>query len=94
MKLLQIYLNWIQYQNKVTQCNIQNIKLYNSQLNELKSGIKSGTEITLKFPSNVVGDSNDKNDFPHIFLLTNTQVSKLCQAFVNNSSANIKLSKA
>ena len=26
-------------------------------------------------------------------LLTNTQVSKLCKAFSNNSSANIKLSK-
>ena len=78
----------------MTQYNIQNIKLYNSQLNELKSGIKCGTEITLKFPSNVVGGSNDQNNFPHSFLLTNTQVSKLCKAFVNNSSANIKLSKA
>ena len=26
-------------------------------------------------------------------LLTNTQVSKLCKAFANGSSANIKLSK-
>ena len=26
-------------------------------------------------------------------LLTNTQVSKLCKSFINNSSANIKLSK-
>ena len=31
------------------------------------------------------GDSNDENNF--------LQVSKLCQAFANNSSANIKLSK-
>ena len=42
---------------------------------------------------NVVGDSNDENNFPHKLLLTNTQVSKLRKAFANNSSANIKLSK-
>ena len=42
---------------------------------------------------NVVGDSNDENDFPHKLLLTNTQVSKLCKVFANGSSANIKLSK-
>ena len=29
----------------------------------------------------------------HRLLLTNTQVSKLCKAFVNNLFANIKLSK-
>ena len=43
--------------------------------------------------SNVAGDSNDKNNFPHKLLLTNTQVSKFCKAFANNFSANIKLSK-
>ena len=37
----------------------------NSQLNNLKSGIKNGTEVTLNLPSNVVGDSNDENIFPH-----------------------------
>ena len=47
----------------------------------------------MKLPSNVVGDSNDENNFPRKFLLTNTQVSKLRKAFANNSSANIKLSK-
>ena len=65
----------------------------NSQLNKLKSGIKNGTEVTLKISSNVVGDSNDGNNFPHKLLLTNTQVSKLCKAFPNGSSANIKLSE-
>ena len=34
-----------------------------------------------------------KNNFLHKLLLTNTQVSRLCKAFVNNSSANIKWSK-
>ena len=55
--------------------------------------MKSDTQITLKFSSNIVGDSNDQNNFPHKMLLTNTQVSKLRKAFANNLSANIKLSK-
>ena len=55
--------------------------------------LKKGTEVTLKLSSNVVGDSNDENNFPHKLLLTNTQVSKLRKAFENNSSANKKLSK-
>ena len=61
-----------------------------SQLNKLKSGIKNGTEVTLKISPNVVGDSNDENNFLHKLLLTNTQVSK---AFANNSSGSLKLSK-
>ena len=47
----------------------------------------------MKILSNVVGDSNDENNFQHKLLLTNTQVSKLRQAFANGSSANIKLLK-
>ena len=47
----------------------------------------------MEISSNVVGDSNDKNNFPHKLLLTNAQVSKLRTAFVNGSSVNIKLSK-
>ena len=43
----------------------------------------------MKLSSNVVGDSNAENKF----LLDNTQVSKLCKAFANGSSANIKLAK-
>ena len=63
------------------------------QLNKLKSGIKNDTEVTLKISSNVVGDSNDENNFLDKLLLTTTHVSKLCKAFANGSSANIKLSK-
>ena len=33
---------------------------------------------------------NDENNFPHKLLLTNTQISKFCKAFTNNSLANIK----
>ena len=70
-----------------------NVKLSNSQLNKLKLGIKNSTEVTLKISSNLVGDSNDKNNIPHKLILTNTQVSKLREAFANGSSANIELSK-
>ena len=40
------------------------------------------------------GNSNDEINFPHLLLLTDTQVSKLCKAFANDSSANIKFSKS
>ena len=59
----------------------------------MKSAIKNITEITLNLSSNIAGDSNNERNFPHKLLLTNTQVSKLCKSFANNSSANIKLSK-
>ena len=59
----------------------------------MKSAIKNITEITLNLSSNIAVDSNDERNFPHKLLLTNTQVSKLCKSFANNSSANIKLSK-
>ena len=45
----------------------------------------------MKLSSNLVGDTNDKNNFPHKLLLTTTQVLRLCKAFANNSSTNIKL---
>ena len=77
----------------MTHYNTLNVKLSNSQLNKLKSGI-NGTEATLKISSNVVGDSNDENNFLHELLLTNTQVPNLRKAFSNNSIANIKYSKA
>ena len=70
-----------------------NLKLFNSQLNKLKSEIKNNTEVNLKISSNVVGDCNVKNKFMSKLLLTNTQVSKLRKAFANGSSANINLSK-
>ena len=78
----------------MSQYNTLNVKLSNSQLDELNSPIKNNTEVTLQLSSNIVGDSDDENNFPHKLLLTNTQVSKLCKAFVNGLSANMKLSKA
>ena len=47
----------------MTQYNTLIVKLSNSQLDKLKSGIKNGPEVTLKISSNVVGDSNDENNF-------------------------------
>ena len=38
----------------MTQYNALNIKLSNLQFNKLKSGIKSGTEITLNLSSNLI----------------------------------------
>ena len=48
--------------------------MLNLQDNKLKSGTKNGAEVTLKISSNVFGDSNNENNFPHKLLLTNTKV--------------------
>ena len=66
----------------------------NSQLNKIKSGIKHGTEVTLKLSSNVVGNSSDETNLPHKLLLTDAQVARILKAFTNNSSTNIKLLRA
>ena len=54
----------------MTQYNSLTVKLSNSKLNELKSGIQKGTEVTLNLSSNVIGESNDKTNFPHKALST------------------------
>ena len=77
----------------MSQYNTLNVILSNSQLDKLKSAIKNGTKVTLNLSSNIVGESNDENNFSHKLLLTNTQVLKLRKAFANVSSANIKFSK-
>ena len=46
--------------------------MFNSQLNNLKSGIKNGTEVTLNLSSNLIENSNDEATFPHKLLLTDT----------------------
>ena len=70
----------------MTQYNSVNIKLSNSQLNKLKSTIKSETGITLRLSSNMIGNINDETDFLHKLLLTESQVLKLRKAFANNLS--------
>ena len=76
---------------KMTQYNSLDLKLSNSQLNKLKSAIKSETEIVLRLSSNMIGDN--KTNFLHKLLLTNRQVANLRKAFANCLSADIKLSK-
>ena len=68
----------------MTQYNSLNVKLSNSQLNKLKSVIKNESELVLRISSNMIGDSNDKINFPHEVLLTNRQVANLYKAFINN----------
>ena len=46
----------------MTQYNASNITLSYLQLNKLKSGIKNGTEVTLKLSSHVFGDPNNENN--------------------------------
>ena len=78
----------------MTQCNGLNVKLSNSQLNKLKSAIKSGTDVILRLSSNMVSNSDDETNFPHKLLLTNRKVANLRKAFANHTSTDIKLSKA
>ena len=77
----------------MTQYNKLNVKLSNSQLNKLKSAITNEIEVTLNFSSNIIGDSNDENNFPHRLLLTNAQDSKFHKSFSDIFSANIEFSK-
>ena len=70
-----------------------NVKLSKSQLSKLKFAIKNGTGVTVNLSSNFSGSSNEETNFPHKLLLTNTQVSKICKAFANGSSTNIKFSE-
>ena len=75
----------------MTQYNILNVKLSNSQLNKLNSAIKTKTVVVLRLSSNMIGD--DETNFLYKLLLTNRQVANLRKAFENNSSTDIKLSK-
>ena len=64
------------------QYNSLNVKLSNSQLNKLKSAIKNKSEVVLRLPSDMIGNSDDETNFPHKSLLTNRQLANLRQAFI------------
>ena len=51
------------------QYNSLDIKLSNSRLNKLKSGIKSATAVTLNVSSNVVGNSYDETNFRNTHII-------------------------
>ena len=55
----------------MTQYNTLNLKLstFQLQLNQLKLGIKNGTEVIFKMLSNVFGDSNNENNLLLLQLL-------------------------
>ena len=77
----------------MTQYQTLNVKLSNLQLNKLKSAVKNGTEVTLNLSSSLIDNSNDESNFSYKLLLTNIEVSKICEAFANDSWANIKFPK-
>ena len=77
----------------MTQYNSLNVKLSNSQLNKLKSAIKNETDVILRLPSNMVGNSDNETNFPHKSLLTNRHVRSLRKTFANHKSTDIKSPK-
>ena len=70
--------------------NTVNAKLSNSQLNKLKTAVKSNERTTLRMNSKM---SNSDN-LPHELLLTTRQTTKLIIATENNMTTDINLSKA
>ena len=78
----------------MTKYNRLNTNLSNSQLNKLKSATKNEKDVVIRLSSIMIGSPNDKTNFPHELLLTSRQVSSIRKAFANNSSVDIKLSKA
>ena len=75
----------------MTQYNSLNVKLSNSQLNELKSATKNETGVVLRLSSNMI--RNNETNCPHELLLTDRPILSLCKYFANNSSIDIKLPK-
>ena len=67
-----------------------NVRLSNTQLKKLKDAVKDNTGTTLRINLKMF----DGNYLPHELLLTARQKTKVRNAFNNNTSANIKLSKA
>ena len=74
----------------MTQYNRVNVKLSTSELNKLKSARTNENEVVIRLSPSMIGDSNDKTNFPHESLLTNRQVSSTRKTFANNSSVDIK----
>ena len=70
----------------MTKCNTFNVNLSNSRLSKLTSGTKNSTEVSLNLSLTLIGNSNDKTNFPHKLLLTDTQVSRIRKSFANGLS--------
>ena len=67
-----------------------NVKLSDTQLRKLKTTVKDKTGTTLRMSLKMFAE----NDLPHELLLTTRQKTKLRNAFNNNMSTDLKLSKA
>ena len=67
-----------------------NDKLSDTQLKKLKTAVKNKTGTTLR----IILEMLNGNDLPRELLLTTRQKTKLRNAFNNNMSTDLKLSKA
>ena len=67
-----------------------NVKLSDTQLKKLKTAVRDKTEATVRMSLKIF----NRNDLPHELLLTASQKTKLRNAFSNNMSTDLKLSKA
>ena len=67
-----------------------NVKSSDTQLKKLKTAVRDKTWTTLRISLKMFNG----NDLPHELLLTTRQKTKLRNAFDNNMSTDLKLSKA
>ena len=67
-----------------------NAELIDLQLKKLKTAVKNNAKTTLRMSLKMF----DGNDLPHELLLTTRQRTKLINAFNNNMTIYIKVSKA
>ena len=74
----------------MVKCSKVNVKLPDKQLKKLKTGIKKKIETTLRMSLKMLNG----NDLPLELLLTTRQKAKLRNAFNNNMSTDLTLSKA
>ena len=67
-----------------------NVRLSDTQLKKLKTAVENKIETTLRISLKMFNG----DDLPHELLLTTRQKTKLRNAFNNNMSTDLKLSKA
>ena len=59
----------------------------------MKYAIEDRTEVFLRLSSNMIGDSDDKINFPHELLSTNRQVANIRKGLADYLSTDIELSE-
>ena len=74
----------------MVECTKVNVRLSDSQIKKLKDAVKSNTRTTLRISLKMFNG----NELPHELLLTTRQKTKVRNAFNNNMSTVLKLSKA